>query len=221
MIVITGASDGIGEALARKLSQTDKVVMLARNEEKLAKIAKDTGAVHLTCDVRDASSVKRAFEVITSEHGAIDVLINNAGVIVNGDVTETDDETIANVITTNAIGAIYVTKYALKNMKPSGKGLIINVASQAGVNARANRSIYNASKWALTGFTKAIQEEAAEYGVRVTGFYPGTTKTDLFKKAGLPINTNAMSTDDIVKAIEYILAQPENILIPHLEIKPS
>lgn len=220
MIVITGASDGIGEALTRKLSQSNKVIALARNEDKLTKIADETGAAYIVCDVRDANSVKNAFEKIAQEHGSIDVLINNAGVIVNGDLTETDDETISNVLTTNAIGAIYVAKYALKNMKKSGKGLIINVVSQAGLAGRAGRSVYNASKWALTGFTKAIQEEAYDYGVRVTGFYPGTVKTDLFKKAGLQINTTALETDDIVEAIEYILAQPSSVSIPALEIKP-
>jgi short-subunit dehydrogenase len=166
MIVITGASDGIGEALARKLSKSDKVVMLARNEEKLKKIAEQSGAEYFVCDVREAESVKKVFEEIIEKYGVIDVLINNAGIIVNGDLTETPDESIENVMSTNSTGAIYVAKYTLKSMKKAKAGLIINVVSQAGVKAGANRSVYNASKWAMTGFTKAIQEEVAEYGVR-------------------------------------------------------
>lgn len=220
MIVITGASDGIGEALTRKFSASEKVIMLARNEEKMAHIAQETGAEFIVCDVRDALSVKDAFSKIASKFGDIDTLINNAGVIVNGDLTETDDDVIENVITTNSLGSIYAAKYALTAMKRAKKGLIINVISQAGVNAKANRSIYNASKWAITGFTKAIQDEAWDYGVRVTGFFPGTIETKLFEKAGLDINGKAMSTDNIVEAIEYIINQPKGILIPHLEMKP-
>lgn len=220
-IVITGASDGIGEAMARAFSKEHTVIMLARNEEKLSKIAKETGAAFMACDVREAAQVKQAFEDIIKKHSKIDVLVNNAGVIVNGDVTETEDEIIKNVIDTNTLGAIYAAKYALVGMKQAKDGLIINIVSQAGVTARANRSIYNASKWALTGFTRAIQEEASEYGVRVTGFYPGTIYTDLFKKAGLVIDTSALTPEDIVKAITFIIDQPATAFIPHFEIKPK
>lgn len=220
-IVITGASDGIGEAMARAFSKDHKVIMLARNEEKLQKIAEETQALFMICDVRDADSVRETFESIANQFGKIDILINNAGVITNGDVTETQDEVIKNVIDTNTLGAIYVAKYALVSMKKAKDGLIINVISQAGVTARPNRSIYNASKWALTGFTRAIQEEASEYGVRVTGFYPGTIQTDLFKKAGLNINSDALTTEDIVDAVSFIINQPVTSFVPHLEIKPK
>lgn len=220
MIVITGASDGIGEALARKFSKSSEVVMLARNEAALHKIAQETGAKYIVCDVRNVRSIENAFEKIKNEFGAIDVLINNAGVIVNGDLTETPDDTIENVIQTNTTGAILVAKYALKTMKAAKKGLIVNVISQAGVVARGSRSIYNASKWGMTGFTKAMQEEAAEYGVRVTGFYPGTIKTKLFEKAGLELTGKSMETDDIVAAIEFILRQPDSLIIPSLEMRP-
>ena len=149
MIVITGASDGIGEALARKFSQTEKVMMLARNEEKLKIISEETGAEYIVRDVP-----------------------------------------------------------------------FHNIVSQAGIKAKANRSIYDASEWAVTGFTKAIEEEAVAYGVRVTGIYPATVQTKLFEKAGLPINTSAMSTDDLVAAVEYAMAQPEHMYISHLEMRP-
>lgn len=216
-IVITGGSDGLGRALAESLSSENKVIILARNEAALHMIAANTGAEYITCDVRDAKSVREAFEQIES----IDVLINNAGVIVNGDLTETSDEVIANVITTNTIGGIYVAKAALKIMKQQKSGRIINVISQAGITAKANRSVYNASKWALTGFTKAIEEEAKEYGVLVTGFYPGTIRTELFSKAGLEIKGPVLNTDDAVGAIKYILSLSNDVAVPELGIKPA
>jgi short-subunit dehydrogenase len=216
-IVITGGSDGLGRALAESLSSENKVIILARNEAALHMVTANTGAEYITCDVRDAASVTRAFEQIKS----IDVLINNAGVIVNGDLTETSDEVIANVITTNTIGGIYVAKAALKIMKQQKNGRIINVISQAGLTAKANRSVYNASKWALTGFTKALEEEAKEYGVLVTGFYPGTIRTELFNKAGLEIKGPALNTDDAVGAIKYILSLSDDVAVPELGIKPA
>lgn len=219
-IVITGGSDGIGKALAEKLAGEYKVVILARNKKAMREIADETGVDWYECDVRDHAQVEKVIDEIDKKHGNIDILINNAGVIVNGDLVETSYEAIENVITTNTLGSIYVAKATLKYMKKQKDGLIINVISQAGLIARPYRSIYNASKWAITGFTKAIQQEAAEYGVRVTGFYPGTTKTELFTKAGLELNTNAMETDDIVAAIEYIMSVPETINIPEFGIKP-
>ena len=215
-IVVTGGSDGLGKALAEKLASDNNVIILARNETALHKIALDIGCSYYVCDVRDAKQVTSTFTKITDEHGKIDVLINNAGVIVNGELDKISDETIENVITTNTLGTIYVAKQAFARMKQQKSGLILNVVSTAGLTAKATRGIYNASKWAITGFTKALQEEAAEYNVRVTGFYPGTIKTDLFAKAGLPRNGKALTVDQAVKAIEFVLYCDDDMLIPEI-----
>ncbi len=218
--VITGGSDGIGKALAESLSKDFQVTVLARNSEKLSELAAEIGCDFVACDVRKSAEVEAAFAEIQSRNKTIDILINNAGVIVNGDVTETSYDTIETVISTNTIGAIFVTKACLEVMKPQKSGLIINVISQAGITAKPYRSIYNASKWAMTGFTKAIQEEASEYGVRVTGFYPGTVQTDLFKKAGLDIHGPALNTSQVVRTIRFMVESDENMLFPEIGVKP-
>lgn len=218
-VVITGGSDGLGKALAEKLAPENKVIILARNEAALHKISQDIGCSYYVCDIRDAKQVASTFENITINHGRIDVLVNNAGVIINGELDQIPDETIENVITTNTLGTIYATKQAFARMKQQKEGLILNVVSTAGLTAKATRGIYNASKWAITGFTKALQEEAVEYNVRVTGFYPGTIKTDLFAKAGLPLNGKALTTDQAVKAIEFVLSYDDKVLIPEVGIK--
>jgi 3-oxoacyl-[acyl-carrier protein] reductase len=215
-ILITGGSDGLGKALAEKLAPANKVIILARNEAALHKIAEDIGCSYYVCDVRDAKQVAATFAKVFKEHGKLDVLINNAGVIVNAELEAIPDETIENVIATNTLGTIYATKAALKHMKAQKAGLILNVVSTAGLTAKATRSIYNASKWAITGFTKAIQEEAAGYNVRVTGFYPGTIRTNLFAKAGLPLNGKALTTEQAVKAIEFVLSCDDEMLIPEI-----
>ncbi len=219
-IVITGGSDGIGKALVEDLGSDFRVIALARNVDKLNELAAKTGCDVIVCDVRKASDVETAFDHIASTYGKIDILINNAGVIVNGDLTETSYETIENVLSTNATGAIFVTKACLQIMKQQKDGLIVHVISQAGITAKPYRSIYNASKWAMTGFTKAIQQEAAEYGVRVTGFYPGTVETDLFKKAGLDIHGPALDTSQITKILRFVINSDQNMLFPELGVKP-
>ena len=219
VVVITGGSDGLGKALAERLAPDNKVIILARNEKALREIAERISCSYYVCDVRDPKQVADVFAKISKEHGKIDILINNAGIIVNAELVDTPDETIENVITTNTLGTIYATKAALTRMKEQKDGLIINVVSTAGITAKATRSIYNASKWAITGFTKALQEEAAEYNVRVTGFYPGTIRTNLFAKAGLPLNGNALTTEQAVKAIEFVLSCDDEVLIPEIGIK--
>ena len=218
-IVITGASDGLGKALAEKFAPDNKVIILARTEAALHEIAQHIGCGYYVCDVRDAKQVAATFAKIIKEYGQLDVLINNAGVIVNAELENIPDETIENVISTNTLGTIYATKAALTQMKKQKAGLIVNVVSTAGITARATRSIYNASKWAITGFTKAIQEEAAEYNVRVTGFYPGTIRTNLFVKAGLPLNGKALTTEQAVKAIKFVLDCDDEMLIPEIGAK--
>lgn len=218
-IAITGGSDGLGKALAEKLAPDNKIIILARNEEALKEISERIGSTYYVCDIRDAKQVADTFAKISKEYGKIDVLINNAGVIVNAELIDIPDKTIENVITTNTLGTIYAAKAALARMKEQEEGLIVNVVSTAGITAKATRSIYNASKWAITGFTKALQEEAAAYNVRVTGFYPGTIRTNLFAKAGLPLNGNALTTEQAVKAIEFVLSCDNETLIPEIGIK--
>ncbi|HSX02741.1 MAG TPA: SDR family oxidoreductase [Candidatus Saccharimonadia bacterium] len=218
-IVITGGSDGLGKTLALRLSKENKVIILARNEAALQEVAKQTGCDYFVCDVRDAKQVAATFAQIQVKHPTIDVLINNAGITVNGDFTETSDEDIESVMATNTLGTIFAAKAALKLMKQQQRGLIVNVNSQSGLTTKANRSIYNASKWAVTGFTKAMQEEAAAYGVRVTGFYPGTIHTQLFAKAGLPLRGIALTTEQAARAIEFVIDVGDDVLIPELGMK--
>lgn len=95
VVVITGGSDGLGKALTEKLSKGYRVVILARNEQALQEVATKAGCDYIVCDVRDAKQVNKAFAEAAEKHGQIDVLINNAGIIVNGELVDTSDEDIA------------------------------------------------------------------------------------------------------------------------------
>ncbi|MBB3602759.1 NAD(P)-dependent dehydrogenase (short-subunit alcohol dehydrogenase family) [Mycolicibacterium sp. BK556] len=219
-ILITGGNDGLGKALAERLATDNQVVLVGRAADALRNLADIIGARWLVCDVRDPSQIEQTIDKVVKEFGAIDILINNAGVVVNGDLTSTRNSDIENVIATNTLGAIYMAKAVLTHMASRRTGQIVNINSQSGLSARPGRSVYNASKWAITGFTKALQEEAATHGVRVTGFYPGTMDTNFFHKAGIDMKGAAIPIDDAVRAIEFILSVNGETAVTEMGIKP-
>ena len=219
VIVITGGNDGLGYAIAKKLNN-EKVIIVSRNEEKLIKASKELNCDYRVCDVTDYKEVESTINDILDNYKKIDVLINNAGVWLAGDLEETDYERISKCIDVNTKGPIYMTKAVLNSMYENREGLIINVCSQASFNDDDFSTVYNASKWAVRGFNRSIQKVAAKEGVRINGFYPGFTQTDLFKKAGLNLDTSSgLELDRIVKAIRFMIDVDNDVIIPEFGIK--
>lgn len=181
-ILISGGSDGLGKAIAARLSPNNKVIILSTNEAKLRAVPDEIGCEYRVCDVRDYAQI----EAVIKDVGPIDCLINNAGKWLEGALDETDADRIREVLDVNTLGTINLTKAVMPAMKQQKHGLIINVISQAGLNARAGWPVYIASKWAITGFTKSMQQELEPFGIGVTGLYPGTLNTEMFAKSGAP-----------------------------------
>lgn len=217
-IVITGGSEGLGKAIAKCLSPTHNVIILARAEGNLQVAANEIGCAYKVCDVRNYSQV----EAIMQEIGTIDCLINNAGIWLQGDLDTTDPDRIEEVLRVNTLGTINCTKAVMPVMKQEHSGRIINVISQAGLNARAGWPIYIASKWAVTGFTKSMQQELEPFGISVTGFYPATINTELFNKSGAPKDTSKdLDPDEAARAVEYIVRCDNSVHIPEMGIKQN
>jgi short-subunit dehydrogenase len=217
-VVITGGSEGLGKAIAKRLSPNFHVVILARNEANLKAAAQEIGCDYKVCDVRSYANVEATMQQI----GSIDCLINNAGIWLQGDLDQTDPERIHEVLEVNTLGTINCTKAVMPNMKANKSGRIINVISQAGLNARAGWPVYIASKWAITGFTKSMQQELEPFGIGVTGFYPATINTELFAKSGAPKDVSKdLDTDEVARAIEYIVSCDNAVLIPEMGIKQN
>ena len=194
--------------------------MLARSEEKLKKISEKNNCDFYVCDVKNHENVKDTISKIIKKYNKIDVLINNAGIWTQGPLVETDSETISDVIDTNTKGTIYLTKEVLQYMTKENDGQIINIISQAGLYAKEERSIYTASKWAITGFTKSIEKEAAKNKIRVTGIYPGKINTQIFEKMGIQKDmSNAIQTEQISKTIDFIINVDKDISFPEIGIK--
>ncbi len=219
IIVITGGSDGLGKAIAKVLSD-NKIIIVSHNEDKVSNTAKELNCDYRVCDVTDYTEVDETINSIVNEYGRIDVLINNAGVWLAGDLVETDYERISNCIDVNTKGPIYMTKAVLKDMYKRNKGLIINVCSQASFDNDDFSTVYNASKWAMRGFNRSIQNSLGKKGIKLTGFYPGFMQTDLFKKAGNDYDTSTgLEIEKAAKTVEFIVNSDDEVLIPEIGIK--
>lgn len=220
-IIITGGDDGLGKAIAKLLSEKNNIITISKTEENAMKISKEIpNAECYACDITKPDEVDKTIKTIIENQGDIDILINNAGVWLAGDLTENSYEQISNCIDVNTKGPIYMTKAVLPNMYEQGKGLIINVCSQASFDSDDFFTVYNASKWAMRGFNRSIQKDVSKKGIKVTGFYPGFMQTNIFKKAGNDYDTSTgLEVEKVARAIEFIINCDEDVIIPEFGIK--
>ena len=219
-IVITGGSDCLGKKLTETLSKENNVIILATNEEKMNLVAKENNCSYKVCDVSNYERVENAISEIIEEFNKIDVVINNAGLWIQEELDTNDSDRIKSVIEVNLLGTINVSKAVIPSMKANKDGLIININSQAGINHKAERVVYNASKWGVTGFSKSLQDEVAKYGIRVTDVMPGMMKTEMFSRMNIEKNmANGLDTKEVARLIQFIIDTPSDVMIPEVGIK--
>ena len=181
MVVVTGASSGIGEAAALELaSRGASVVAVARSTDKLEALARRATAsggriMAVEADVADRGSVEAMVGLVVGEFGRIDVLVNNAGLGLSGRVAELRAEDLRYVFEVNVIGPLNCVQAALPRMGRGGR--VINVSSVVGKRAIPKVGGYCSTKFALNALSDALRVELAERGVSVTSVYPGTTRT--------------------------------------------
>jgi 3-oxoacyl-[acyl-carrier protein] reductase len=220
VIVITGGSEGLGKLIAAKLTKNNKVIIVAPDSSKVVAAAKSLKCDYEVCDVTDLTQMEIAVASILKKHGRIDVLINNAGIWIEGPLEKNDPERIKKVLDVNTLGSIWFSRLVIPQMKKQKSGTIIYTISQAGLYGKAERSVYNASKWALTGFTRSLQMELGQFGIRVTGIYPGYMKTNLFKDYPKKRDfSTALDPSEVAVIVEFILSLPSETMIPEIGIK--
>jgi NAD(P)-dependent dehydrogenase (short-subunit alcohol dehydrogenase family) len=177
---ITGASSGLGEALSKAvLAAGDSVVATFRRQEQaeaFSREAKENG-MGLVLDVTHTADISKALQEAKNKFGHIDVLVNNAGYGTIGAIEEFNLDEIREQMETNFFGAVAVTKEALPLMREQGGGHIIQISSQSGFRASAGFGIYNASKFALEGFSEALAQEVQPFGIKVVIVEPGPFRT--------------------------------------------
>lgn len=223
VIVITGGSEGLGKAIARRLAGDHRVIILATNEDKLKATAQEIGCDFMVCDITKYDQIERAVKQISKKYKKIDVLINNAGLWITGELINNDPEQIRKLLEVNTLGTMWFAHAVIPIMKKQRSGLIINIFSDAGLRPKAERTVYNASKYAITGFTKSLEMELGKYGIGVTGIYPSKIKTKIFEKAGADIDlsdaSDAIESSEVARAVEFVISLDLPNVIPHLEIR--
>jgi NAD(P)-dependent dehydrogenase (short-subunit alcohol dehydrogenase family) len=188
--LVTGASRGIGRAVARRLARAGaRVALLARHTADLKVAAAeihDAGgdALIIACDVAESGQVTSAVEEARAALGGIDLLVNNAGVVARAALVDTTEEVFDRILAVNLRGAYLLCRAVLPEMLARRSGRIINVGSISSTLGTPNLSAYCASKWGLLGLTKSLAEELRESGVSVTSLLPGSVDTEMLRGSG-------------------------------------
>lgn len=217
--VITGASRGIGRAIAKRLAERWEIVAVARSSDELASLRREIESAGGTCrpitlDITDAAAVERALGGIEA-----DVLVNNAGVGMLRPLLELSLEDWRTMVGVNLDALFYVTRVLLPGMVQRRAGFIITIGSLAGRNAFVGGACYAATKHAVVGFSESLMLEVRDAGVRVSTIMPGSVATDF----GRPKSDKSwmLTAEDVADAVWFTLHQPENALISRVEMRPA
>ncbi len=227
--IITGASQGLGAAIATQLAgEGYQLVLAARNKTKLTALAESlndqTTCVVVPTDVSVYQDVCDLVKASMDAFGRIDVLINNAGVAPKVSLfQETSVEDIDRTIDVNVKGVMYVMREVIPVMVSQQSGTIININSIAGETAFPYWAAYDASKFALRALTDAIADEQRSNNIKVVGVYPGAVNTPIWEGLELehePSREGMLDPETIAEAISYILKQPAKVHIPRITLSP-
>ncbi|NJN57822.1 MAG: SDR family NAD(P)-dependent oxidoreductase [Leptolyngbyaceae cyanobacterium SL_5_9] len=237
VVLVTGASSGIGEATALALADAGAtVVIAARRSDRLEALAKhilDQGGkvLSITADVSDESQVKAMVQKTHAEYGRVDILVNNAGVMLLGMIDGANTEDWRRMININVLGLMYATHAVLPIMKAQGTGHIVNISSVAGRFANAGTGVYNATKWAVGAFSESLRKEVYQHNIRVTIIEPGLVATELPQHITDPTakeraqqfygSVKALESEDIAAAIVYAVTQPPHVNVNEILIRPT
>lgn len=227
VVWVTGASSGIGKAIAEKFSKEGCIVVVtARRKSRLDGIVKGirlTGgeATALVCDVSSEQSVFSTAETIRGKCGTIDVLINNAGSTVFKSFLDTSTKDYDNVIDTNLKGPFLCMKAVLPQMIKRKTGFIINILSVAANTTFENSSVYSASKAGLQAMATCIRKEVRKHNIKICNIYPGAVETDMWdSKARQQFRNRMMSPADIGEVTFDVYNKPERLMIEDLVVRP-
>ena len=226
--VVTGGTRGIGRAIAEALLREGmNVCVCARKAEEIERMVAELadvgegGVSGAACDVRDADEVKALFAHAASEFGGVDVLINNAGIGLRATVEETTPAQFRAVIETNLFGVFHCCREAIPLMRERGGGHIINMSSLAGANPHPSMATYNASKFALNGFSEALMQEVRHDGIKVSYIMPGSVNTEFGGDTPGPEKSWQLQPEDIARVVVNLLTHDERSLPSRVEIRPS
>ncbi|MBI1205466.1 MAG: SDR family NAD(P)-dependent oxidoreductase [Rhodopseudomonas sp.] len=236
IVVITGASSGLGEATARLLAEEGASVVLgARREDRIRMLADElTGrggkALAVTTDVTEVGQVRNLVEAAVEAYGRVDVMINNAGLMPQSPLDRLKIDEWDRMIDVNIKGVLYGIAAALPVMQRQKSGHIINVSSVAGHKVRAGGAVYAATKHAVRALSEGLRQEVKPYNIRTTVISPGAVATELPNSASEPdvaaglhkfYEDFAISPDSFARAVVYAMSQPDDVDINEILYRPT
>ncbi len=235
VIVITGASSGLGEAAARHLSSQGATVVLgARRVSRIESLAKElvaggAKALSVTTDVTKHDQVKRLVDTAVKSYGRVDVIINNAGLMPHSPLDRLKIEDWDRMIDVNLKGVLYGIAAALPYMKAQRGGHIINVSSVAGHKVRPGSAVYAATKTAVRVLSEGLRQEVKPYNIRTTIISPGAVATELPDSVTEPdvregirkFYQIAISADSFARTVAFAISQPDDVDINEILFRPT
>ena len=227
--LVTGATEGIGRATALALGRAGyRVGICSRTIEKveatLAELrAQGVTAAGAAADVADPDQVRHLVDQVRGTLGEIDVLVNNAGVLIARPIEELTLEDWDVTMATNLRGLYLTTRLVLPGMRTRRQGTIVNVASLAGRNGFVGGSAYSASKHAVLGFSRSLMLEVRKDNVRVIAICPGSVATGMLRNQAMlkPDHERILRPEDVAASILHVLALPTGALVSELDIRPT
>ena len=227
ILVVTGGTKGIGRAIVEKFSANGfDALVSARNPSDLLSLKSDVekkyGNSILTFkgDMAVASQVKAFADFVLSQKRAVDVLVNNAGFFVPGEICTEPEGQLESMINANLYSAYHMTRALAPSLKDNKDGHIFNMCSIASFKAYANGGSYAVSKFAMLGLSKCLREELKLHGIRVTAIMPGATKTASWDGVDLP-DSRFMKVDDVADAVYGAYALSKNSVVEEIVIRPQ
>jgi NADP-dependent 3-hydroxy acid dehydrogenase YdfG len=219
--IVTGSSRGIGAAVARRLAGAGVALGLASRSGTDLGIE---GAVAMATDVRDPAQVEALVAATVAAHGRLDIVVANAGVGAYGPFLDLHPDELERMIDINLKGVLYTARATLGHLVEAGGGDFVSLASVAGVNAFPGEAVYNASKFGQVGFTRALDLEMREHGVRCTSICPGGVATDFAIGTGrsedMPELEGMMSADDVADVVMFALTRPRGMRMMTTTFRP-
>lgn len=222
VVLVTGASRGIGRAIVvRFVREGCNVIACARGEAGLSELKADFPDVDvIACDMRDDAAVDALARDVQARHGAIDLLVNNAGAYRPGQIASEDDDALLDMLQANLFGAYRLTRRVLPAMVERRSGMVLNVCSTASIAAYPNGGSYSIAKHALHGFSRNLREEMKPHGVRVVALLPGATLTASWDGVPLPPE-RLMPAEDVAEMAWCAWAMSARTVVEDIVMRPQ